>query len=124
MVDVKIVVRYAALAFLGAMMLLIGIGIWARRGDGWSNFKKALSYGGWLTVGLITALLIYVVVNFNGIFVTFHEIFFASGTWVFRFSDSLIRLFPVVFWRDAFIWVGVIALIAGAALGYFMGRKN
>ena len=123
MYDVKVVVRYAALGFLVAILVLVGLGFWAKRCDWWPNFKKALSYGGWLTVGLITALLVYVAINFNALFITFHEIFFASGTWVFRFSDSLIRLFPVVFWRDAFIWVGVIALIGGASLGYFMGKS-
>jgi integral membrane protein (TIGR01906 family) len=68
--------------------------------------------------------MVYLVLNFNQLFVAFHRIFFADGTWMFRFSDSLIRLFPVRFWRDAFIWVGVIALGGGIALGYFGGRRG
>jgi integral membrane protein (TIGR01906 family) len=124
MYDVKIVVRYAILVFLGSLLILIGVGIWAKKSNWWSEYRFALGRGGWLTVGLITAMLVYLVINFNNLFITFHEIFFRSGTWVFRFSDSLIRLFPVVFWRDAFIWVGVIALGSGAAMGYFLGRKR
>ncbi|MFN2235075.1 MAG: DUF1461 domain-containing protein, partial [Anaerolineales bacterium] len=124
MYDVKIVVRYAIIVFLGSLLLLFGLGIWAKKSNWWSEFKLALSRGGWLTIGLITVMLIYLVINFNDLFITFHEIFFKSGTWVFRFTDSLIRLFPVVFWRDAFIWVGVIAMGGGAAIGYFFGRKE
>jgi integral membrane protein (TIGR01906 family) len=123
MLDVKIVVRYAMIVFLGALLVLVGLGVWAKRAGWFAEFRKALSRGGWLTVGLIAALLVYLVINFNDLFITFHEIFFRSGTWVFRFSDSLIRLFPVIFWRDAFIWVGVIALGSGVAIGYFLGRK-
>ena len=124
MVDAKVIARYAMWFLWGSILFLLGIGYWARKSDWWKNFLKALSWGGWLTVGLITILLIYVALNFNSLFVTFHEIFFASGTWVFRFSDSLIRLFPVVFWRDAFVWIGVIALGSGVALGYFCGKKS
>lgn len=124
MLDVKIVVRYAAWVLLGSVLVLIALGIWSYRTDWWSDFQLALSRGGWLTVGLILAMMVYLILNFNSLFVTFHEIFFASGTWVFRFTDSLIRLFPVTFWRDAFIWVGVIALVSGAALGYFLGRNS
>jgi len=124
MLDVKIVVRYAAWVLFGSILVLTGLGFWSYRTDWWPDFLLALSRGGWLTVGLILAMMVYLVLNFNSLFVTFHQIFFASGTWVFRFTDSLIRLFPVTFWRDAFIWVGVIALVSGTALGYFLGRKS
>jgi integral membrane protein (TIGR01906 family) len=124
MLDVKVVVRYAIIGFIGALLVMLGLGVWSKRSDWWSEFKWALARGGWLTVGVIAALMIYLVINFNDLFITFHEIFFRSGTWVFRFSDSLIRLFPVIFWRDAFIWVGVIALGGGAALGYFLGVRK
>lgn len=124
MLDVKIVVRYAAIVFFGSILILFGLGIWSKRSNWWPEYKWALARGGWFTVGLIAAMMIYLVINFNDLFITFHEIFFRSGTWVFRFTDSLIRLFPVTFWRDAFIWVGVIALGSGAALGYFLGRRS
>ena len=124
MLDVKIVVRYATYVFFSSLLILLVLGVWARQSNWWSNYQWALGRGGWLTVGLITALMVYLVINFNALFITFHEIFFKSGTWVFRFSDSLIRLFPVTFWRDAFIWVGGIAFVGGVLLGYFLGYKN
>jgi len=124
MLDVKIVARYAMSFMWGSIIVMLGLGFWAKKSDWWDNYKGALSRGGWITVGLIVALMVYLVLNFNQLFVNFHQIFFADGTWMFRFSDSLIRLFPVQFWRDAFIWVGVIALGGGIALGYWGSRKS
>jgi hypothetical protein len=37
---------------------------------------------------------------------------------VFYYSDTLIRLFPERFWRDAFIAVGLLAAAQAAALLY------
>jgi integral membrane protein (TIGR01906 family) len=124
MLDVKIVVRTAFIVFAASILIIAGLGYWAKRSDWWAAFKRALARGGWLTVALVVALLIYIAINFNQLFITFHEIFFKSGTWVFRFSDSLFRLFPVIFWRDAFIWVGMLALLLGASLGYFFGMRK
>jgi integral membrane protein (TIGR01906 family) len=124
MLDVKIVARYAMWFMWGSIIVLLGLGFWAKKSDWWEEYKWALSRGGWITVGLIVALMVYLILNFNQLFVNFHQIFFADGTWMFRFSDSLIRLFPVQFWRDAFIWVGVIALGGGIALGYFGSRRG
>ena len=123
MLDVKIVVGYAMGVLWGGLLILLGLGVWAQRSDWWDAFKWALARGGWLTVGLISALMVYLALNFNSLFITFHRIFFEGQSWIFNYSDSLIRLFPVVFWRDAFIWVGVLALGGGAALGYFLGKS-
>jgi integral membrane protein (TIGR01906 family) len=123
MYDAKVIARSAMLIMWGALLGFVMIGFWASRSGWLAEFKRALSRGGWLTVLLIVLLLVYVAINFNSLFVTFHKIFFEGSTWIFKFSDSLIRLFPVVFWRDAFIWIGVIALLSGAALGYFL-RQN
>ena len=90
----------------------------------WKEYLKSISRGGWLTVGLIVAVLVYLALNFNSLFVNFHKVFFEGDTWLFLYSDSLIRLFPERFWRDAFIWIGTMALGSGAALGYFLGKKK
>ena len=74
-------------------------------------------------MGLIAAILVYLALNFNALFVTFHRIFFEGETWIFKYSDTLIRLFPIRFWRDAFISVGAFSLIGGASLGY-VGKRS
>ena len=54
---------------------------------------------------------------FDEFFVLFHSLFFEGNSWLFYFSDTLIRLFPIRFWQDALLWAAVIALGGGLALG-------
>ena len=74
-------------------------------------------------IGLIVA--IGIVINpsvFWGFFTAFHKLFFVGDSWLFLYSDTLIRLFPIRFWQDAFLLAAVIALGGGVALG--MGLKG
>jgi integral membrane protein (TIGR01906 family) len=124
MYDVKVVVRGALLFFYCSIIYLITFGFWSKRADHWQDFRMAISKGGFLTVGLIFCILIYLVLNFHSLFTNFHRIFFEGDTWLFKYSDTLIRLFPIQFWRDAFIWIGVMALTGGFSLGFFGNKKN
>ena len=117
MVDVKNVVRYALFAWYSTMVLLIITGVWAWRGKWFGLFRAALLRSVYFTFGLLVLILFFVLFVFNIFFVTFHNIFFTEGTWTFLFSDTLIRLFPERFWRDAFILVGGFALLIGLLLG-------
>jgi integral membrane protein (TIGR01906 family) len=124
MLDVKIVVKAAMWVMYLSLAFLMLMDIWARRNDWEWEFRQAWSRGGWLTVGLIVAVIIAILINFNAFFVAFHRVFFEGDTWLFKFSDTLIRLFPVRFWQDAFIIVGGLSLVGGSLLGYFAGRQR
>ena len=63
-----------------------------------------------------------VAVSFNALFTAFHRLFFQGNTWLFLYSDTLIRLFPIPFWRDAFILVGFFTIL-GAVLLILLGNK-
>jgi uncharacterized membrane protein len=54
-------------------------------------------------------------------FTFFHTLFFEGDSWLFYYSDSLIRLFPIRFWQDAFLWAAALAL--GGGLGLAFGLK-
>jgi integral membrane protein (TIGR01906 family) len=118
MVDVKNVVKIALNVWLASLALLIGLGIWARLGRWWDHYCHGLGRGGWLTVLLIATVLVFVIFGFGVFFVFFHNVFFQSGTWMFEWSDTLIRLFPQRFWRDIFILVGALSLGGGLALAF------
>jgi len=124
MSDVKEVIQSAMKVLLCAAIFEIIVGIWAKRSDRWLDYKSALSQGGWLTVGLIIFVLVYLILNFNSLFTNFHRIFFEGDTWLFSYSDTLIRLFPIRFWRDAFIWVGSVTFISGFCVGYFIPKRK
>ena len=68
--------------------------------------------GSGLTIVILVGIVTYLLLNFNTFFTQFHEVFFESSTWTFLWSDSLIRLFPLKFWEDAFTFVGGGALEA------------
>lgn len=124
MLDVQIVVEAAMWVLWGSLAAVILAGIWARRGDWWRQYRQALSYGGWLTVGLIVLVITAIALNFNAFFVAFHKIFFEGDTWLFKYSDTLIRLFPIRFWQDAFVAVGGISMVAGIILGFFANYEQ
>ncbi len=124
MLDVKIVVQQAMVVLAGALTFVILVGVWARGTDRWWEYRQSLSRGGWLTVGIIGLVIVAIVLSFDVFFVAFHKVFFEGETWIFRYSDTLIRLFPVRFWRDTFIAVGGITLTGGAALGVLCKRNS
>ena len=122
MLDVKNLVQTMFVAWWVILAALLAIGLISWRLRGLKRYWKALANGGWLTMGLIFAILIFVVISFNALFTDFHRIFFSGDSWLFLFSDTLIRLFPMKFWQDAFIWMGVFTM-AFAFLLVYLGSK-
>ena len=116
MLDVKNVVQSALLAWYILIGLSVAILGWFLIMGQWSSMRQALQAGGWVTLGLIVALLVFLVVSFDTLFTKFHQLFFAEGTWLFDESSTLIRLFPFVFWRDAFALVLIFTLLVGLIL--------
>ena len=123
MVDVKNAVRIALWVWYLSLLTLLFLWFWARQGGWMDAFTAGLARGGWLTVGIMAALLLFVVLSFGVFFVAFHNVFFDPGTWIFNYSDTLIRLFPERFWQDIFIYVGALAIAGGLALGIGFRRR-
>ena len=122
MVDVKMVVTGMRIGLAVGIVLLVFLSLVALK-QGWrNNLINDFRRGAYLLLGFITGILLLLVVNFNNLFSWFHKIFFESGTWLFYTSDTLIRLFPLRFWRDAFIAVGVISVVI--ASGVIIGSKK
>ena len=131
MVDVKTVVQNALSVWYTALLLLALLGIWSWRGDWTQLYRQGLMRGGWLMVGLAVVIGVIAVIGiainpdiFFSFFTAFHHLFFTGDSWLFSFSDTLIRLFPIRFWQDAFLWVAIIALGGGVALGLGFRSAN
>ena len=116
MQDVKRVVQGALLAWYAVIGLSAAALIWFMVMGQWGAFRKVIAAGGWVTSALIVGLLVFLLVSFETLFDRFHRIFFADGTWLFDPSSTLIRLFPFVFWRDAFALVMVFSLLIGVLM--------
>lgn len=122
MMDVKIVVQASIRILVIALIGMVGLGGLAWRGGWMEQFKAALVRGGWLTIFLFAGVILFVLLSFGVIFVAFHEVFFAPGTWTFYYSDTLIRMFPERFWRDMFFYVGGFSILI--ALGIILGLRR
>ncbi|HSO12543.1 MAG TPA: DUF1461 domain-containing protein, partial [Anaerolineales bacterium] len=117
MVDVKVVTQDALRVWYVSMAFLLLLGVWGWFGhfvsaqyDWWESYRLGLMRGGWLMVGLAVTIAIIAIVGividpniFFSFFAGFHTLFFEGDSWLFLFSDTLIRLFPIRFWQDAFL---------------------
>ncbi|MBN2306113.1 MAG: TIGR01906 family membrane protein, partial [Anaerolineae bacterium] len=102
MEDVKVVTRaaFAVQNILGVLFLAVVAALaWRRETRG--ALRRGLSGGGTFTIGLIVTLVVLLLANWDYFFDSFHMIFFEGASWLFRTSDTLIRLFPNQFWLDA-----------------------
>lgn len=129
MQDVKGVVQGALRVWYISLAILILLAILAVRGGWISQYTNALQRGGWWMIGLAVSLGVIagagILLNpdiFWVFFSWFHSLFFTGDSWLFYYSDTLIRLFPIRFWQDAFLAAAVIAL--GGGLGLAFGLKH
>ena len=118
MADVKVVTRGAMAVWLVAGLIVVASAVvlgW--RPETRPALRAGLAGGAALTVGILLALVLYIVINFNTFFVQFHKVFFEGDSWLFEWSDTLIRLFPLQFWSDGFTIIGVATLLEGLVVG-------
>lgn len=121
--DVKIVLQGVLRVFFGAavVFVLCGLFAWMR---GWQEiYLKAISLGGKITAGILVMILFLTLMSFQALFTNFHLLFFEGDSWLFFYSDSLIRLFPVQFWQDIFLVFGILTLAGGILLGWALPAR-
>lgn len=82
-------------------------------------------------VGLAGAVAVVVLVGmfmlpdlFWAFFEGFHSLFFEGDSWLFLYSDTLIRLFPLRFWQDTFLFAAGIAVLGGFGLALGIKTKT
>jgi integral membrane protein (TIGR01906 family) len=127
MLDVKNLVQLMLKIMLPMAAFLVIAWILAWRLGWMTQFWKAVSLGGWLTLGMIGLILVGTLINFDALFTGFHHLFFTGSTWLFYTNDTLIRLFPEKLWSDAFTFMGVFTLATGVIctfLGARLAHKN
>jgi len=96
------------------LLVLMGLILWRRR-ENWA-LSAAIQSGGLLTSGIILFIAPPAVFAWQSWFNTFHLFFFEPGSWLFSYSDTLIRLFPVEFWIDATLTISILSLAGGLVL--------
>jgi len=123
MVDVKVLVQGAIGLWTALVILLAGVGFAAWRFASSGTVWRGFNLGARITLFLMAALVGLLLLSFSVLFTGFHQVFFQSGTWVFYTSDTLIRLFPMRFWRDVFALLMALTLVEAALLLWVTRRK-
>ena len=116
MVDVQSVFQSVSRIWQAVFILLILLGffLWKKRER--KALASAIQSGGLLTSGIILTIALLALFAWQFWFNTFHLFFFKPGSWLFSYSDTLIRLFPVEFWFDGTLTISVMSLVGGLLL--------
>lgn len=105
--DVKAVTQIAYLvAIVGGLAAVLAAYLLGREPSSRRDLRAGLFNGSIMTLGIIIAIVLAAVINWDFFFTGFHGLFFESGTWRFAYADTLIRLFPEQFWFDAALLIG------------------
>jgi integral membrane protein (TIGR01906 family) len=125
MEDVKELTQVVLKVWYGLLLGLSITAMWSYRADWHQEFRIMLSNAGKITLALLAGLLFFAALSFNAFFTGFHSIFFEGDTWLFLFSDTLIRLFPIRFWRDVVFVIGGLTVFGGIVLWrVFLDKKK
>jgi integral membrane protein (TIGR01906 family) len=123
--DVQAVTAFIfRLGLAGAAILLALTAILWRAGSSGRLWRAGLRNGSLLILAGLAALLLYIVLDWDHFFDSFHDLFFAAGSWRFASDDALIRLFPIRFWQDSAIVLGVFLALAAVAILLGLWRTN
>ncbi len=124
MVDVKILLAQTLIIFYVLLLFYLLAAFWFRYKKQSHHIWNAFHKGGWITLGIIGSVLLAVIISFNALFTAFHKVFFAGDTWLFLYSDTLIRLFPMRLWQDAFIYMGIITVVIALFFAFYGNKKR
>ena len=85
-----------------------------------------LLLGSLLTLGIAVLAVPFILLGFDGFLLRFHEVFFSGNSWRFSQTDTLLRLYPEVFWQDTATIAAVIvvaqAIVVALAAGWWLRR--
>jgi integral membrane protein (TIGR01906 family) len=115
MADVRsVMTMLGALALLAFAALLAAGAVWRRHRSFWRGVELG---SGALIVGVVVVGAAFAVF-FDQMFLLFHDIFFAPGTFAFDpTKEKLVQLFPDQFWSDTSVALALVVL--ALALGAF-----
>lgn len=115
--DVQAVVERTAYPIIGIAMIAAFLIFCTLSFFGPRVLCRALIGAGAADLIVIAVLLVWGLVNWQGLFGIFHTLFFEAGTWTFPADSLLITMLPTNFWIGlGIVWIGTSALLAAISL--------
>jgi integral membrane protein (TIGR01906 family) len=125
MQDVKYVVQGVLRIWYLALFILAALATWGWRTGKLTAYRGGLRLGGLLTLAIAGLAGIIGTLGASGsgdlfwqFFSGFHGLFFSGDSWLFAYSDTLIRLYPLRFWQDTVLYIGALTALGAGALVY------
>ena len=107
-------VRTVLIGFAVAVAVSVGAIVVAWRVTGRAAVWRGVRLGAITVIAGVLALGVLAVVAFETLFEIFHRIFFASGSYNFDpATERLVQLFPMSFWFETSIALGVVLIALG-----------
>ncbi len=120
MADVKTLFLRTYRAQTAAALLLAvfaAAAAWRFRGGVYPTIAMWMRRGAVVTAAFVLLIGLLSVVAFNALFTAFHYLGFPEGNWTFDpRTEYLVRVFPLGFWQEMTLIIGVLALIEAAVL--------
>lgn len=116
MEDVKHLVSKGRVFWLAILVVFTGLSLFAYLKHFEKDWFRGLRAGSYAVFGIIAMILLSTIINFDELFTQFHHLFFTGDSWIFYYSDTFIRLFPIRFWMDAFIYICVLSAVVAFIL--------
>ncbi len=120
MLDVRIVAGQLFTVQAIAFVLMVAVGVVLYRSPATRlALAAALRTGALAVLAAVVGVSTFVVMAFNSFFTTFHQLFFSGDSWLFAYTDTLIRLYPLQFWIDVTVMICVAIVVESVALAAF-----
>jgi integral membrane protein (TIGR01906 family) len=101
MQDVRNLLGAAFRAQIAVLLALAVAGVALHRSARWRRVvPRGLLIGSLITLAVAVLLVPMIVLGFDDFLLRFHELFFSGDSWQFSDSDTLLRIYPEVFWQD------------------------
>ena len=112
--DVKNLVILDRRIMLGSLcVIVLGLIWWQRRN--WAALGRSLMAGGAITALILLVLVLGVSINFDWLFLEFHELSFSNNFW---YSNGyMTMLFPQGFWYDMAFFTILLTMIGAIVFG-------
>lgn len=117
MEDVRRLFGQALRAELAVLVVLVVLAALLARTRARRAVPLGLMLGSLATLAVAALAAPVLLLGFEGFFVRFHELFFTGRSWQFAYSDTLLRLYPELFWRHTAQLVAALVLAQAVAVG-------
>jgi len=113
----RLVFRVHEFALVYVVAYVAAVYLWSRERSMRRLAREGIT-AGILTVGLLGVAAVAVMLGFDAIFEQFHILSFSNDFWQLDpRTDRLVQMFPMDFWFDVTLAVGVFTVLQGGAIG-------